>query len=371
MTYDFSAQGFKDLLIRSAKEIYKRTNQGIGETTQFQQFLLSLRSCIARRATRDFKVLIIKESCFSDLTSDICDRLDRVLDSDDFIQNNYVEFNSNLDIVMKMNEHLYSSSEDARSVYCELSKKGYVVFLLQSEGKVCYFINGDICGDEVIFYTSDALNSFEERKSIDQICGVFNEYRVHLQNRNNYSKFFVQKSHLHVLHKSLKSVQAESQFVSENKHLLRNKPEDSFREDLRFYLQAKLKNIIIPKEYVLNNFDRLDILLIDDLGSELYLIEVKWVGRSINPNGDKFGTKYDEKDINPDAIIQTVNYLKWLNEERKNVKIGYLVVFDARKDNLPDTGHEITPNIFNEEEKKHYRKFRKVPDFRVLNIHPN
>ncbi|MBP1615733.1 MAG: hypothetical protein H6Q13_3181, partial [Bacteroidetes bacterium] len=194
--------------------------------------------------------------------------------------------------------------------------------------------------------------------------------RQRLKSRDVYNKFFVSKSHLLSLKTDMGSQLDDKKYIYDNKQLLENKPEDKFREDLRFFLSEKLKANFLSKEYILENFKRLDIFILDESGYELYLIEVKWVGISINPSGKKTGTSYSERDIVPNAVKQTVGYLRQLFDEQKNIKLGYLAVFDARKEDLPDTGNSINNLCFENEDAIHFRKFRKIADFRVLNEHP-
>ena len=53
------------------------------------------------------------------------------------------------------------------------------------------------------------------------------------------------------------------------------------------------------------------------------------------------------------------------------VKLGYLVVFDARKDDAEgDTGDGRSLDMLEESYKKYERQFRKVADFRVVNEKP-
>src|SRR5690606_14624208 len=128
----------------------------------------------------------------------------------------------------------------------------------------------------------------------------------------------------------------EKKFISDYKHILRNRPEDTFRDDLRLFLTYHIK-ISQVKEFLLENMRRLDIYLYDEYG-EIYLIEVKWVGHSIHQEGKKFGTMFDSKDITPKAFFQSLEYLEELDKKGENIVRAYLVVFDARKENLDDTG---------------------------------
>ena len=129
--------------------------------------------------------------------------------------------------------------------------------------------------------------------------------------------------------------------------------------------------VFVYREVVLENLERLDIELMDEGGNDLYFIEIKWVGESIGPQGDSIGTSYNASPrINPDAVKQVLNYIRELLNENKNFKIGYLAVFDARKNDLPDTGEGISENDVPKDLIEYFPRFIKLPDFRVKNINP-
>src|SRR5690606_21096099 len=134
-------------------------------------------------------------------------------------------------------------------------------------------------------------------------------------------------------------------FIADYKHLLRNKPENTFRDDLREFLKFNLR-VTQVKEFLLENMKRLDIYLYDEFG-EIYLIEVKWVGQSIHPQGKKVGISFDGRDINPKAFFQVLDYLEELDNKGQNIVRAYLVVFDARKEDLNDTGNDFNDSLLN------------------------
>ena len=52
-------------------------------------------------------------------------------------------------------------------------------------------------------------------------------------------------------------------------------------------------------------------------------------------------------------------------------KLGYLAVFDARDEELPDTGLGMTIDQIPEKDRPAYYRHIKLDDFRVINEHPN
>lgn len=72
-----------------------------------------------------------------------------------------------------------------------------------------------------------------------------------------------------------------------------------------------------------------------DVCGELYFIEIKWLGISINDDGSGFSTKYTDSRAR-DGVIQTLEYIEELmNTSEKSLRHGYLAVYDARDDQPP------------------------------------
>lgn len=373
MKLQFSdSTSFKNYIKQKQDEIFKRTSDVMQESDNFKIFIAGLSSYLSSRAFLDIKVLLIKaEHLVQKLPMNFYSLLEGTLDSDDSLDNNYIIVDNNLNVVYKANDKAIISSDEARKMYATMSKDdGYIVFVLQPDALIKYFINGEDYG-EGIFLTNHDYNSYRRLKSTNELIPLFEEYRKKLNNRDTYSKFFLKKAHLKVLHSLISPKSDESEFIDSYKHLLNNKPEDAFREDLRFFLEGQLKTRMIKKELVLNDFRRLDIFLWDESGTEMFLIEVKWVGISVHQSGQKLGTEYQASDICPNAIHQSVGYLKQLHDERQNIKRAYLVVFDARPNDCDDTGHDINTIALSDDEKSHFYKFKKINDLKVRNFHPS
>lgn len=367
--FNFKTDSFKQFLKQKESQIHIRTENGIQETDNFKNLHRCLATYHRERPIKDFTALLISKDEINNLITDFSDKLFKTLDEENCIINNHLLFDKNLDLITFERNEIKDNNE-ARKHYIALSND-VCVFLINPKG-VHYFVDGKDVG-EAIFFTTDALNSYNELKDITKIIEIFDEYRNHLKIRDNYSKFFVSKSSKSSLCKHLKvnpSKKDYEDFINDNKQLLENKPEDRFREDLRMYLTKNLKATVLSKEYILDNFKRLDIFINDDFG-ELYLIEVKWVGISIHPLGQKIGTLYEAKDINPNAVLQTVDYIRQLNNENKNIKLAYLAVFDARNEDLPDTVDVFDEKHLIEDLNKYYPRFKKIADFRVINQHPS
>lgn len=361
---------FKDLLKRNEESIVNAALNGLEANDNFRLILSLIKAMCDKYADNSFKYIIISERDLLNLTNAADSAIEQMFTNPLFIQNRHIVIDSDFHI-KDVNNDSHSNNNETRRVFTEMSKEGLVVFMLSPEGIINYFVNGRD-GGESIFYASSALHSFISKKPISELQNVLEEYRKRLKLRDTYSKFFVEKSHLKSLKVDINSKLTEEQFIKANKQLLRNTPEDCFRDDLRLYLKEKLNIFFIPKEGMLENLKRLDIVMLDEDGQGLYFIEVKWVGTSIHPSGKKIGTPYDAKPrIVPDAFKQSIAYINDLLSENVNIKLGYLAVFDARNEDLPDTGKEMTIEQIPEEHRAAYCRLIKLDDFRVINEHPN
>lgn len=362
---------FKQMLEAKKQDIYRRTSDGIQETPQFQRLLTLFKESRRKYSEKDFRLIIISKEDLHALCQDADVKVQYLFRHSDFLTNRTVAVNSELLIVDKNNAAFPADNNDARRYFASLSLNtpDTIVFHIAPNATVNYFISGNDYGNGV-FYTLEAQQLYEERKTIEQLSEVLDDYRICLTHQDTYLKFFVDKAGLHALHKLTKSKEGIDNFISGHKHLLRNKPETLFHEDIRNYIKQHMR-VVVSKEVVLENQDRLDIELTNEDGNDLYFIEIKWVGESIGPNGDSISTKYDAHPrIQPDAVRQVVGYIDELLKEDKNIKIGYLVVFDARKEDMEDTGADIIESDVPENIRQHFHRFQKLPDFRVKNINP-
>ncbi len=360
---------FKGYLAGKKQDIYQRTNDGVQETEPFQRLLSILAQCRRKVEEQDFRLILISKEDLSRLCFDADTKAMNLFRNATFLTNRTVLVDSDLTIRNSNNDSFPDGDNDARRYFASLATDDMVVFHVAPNAMVHFFIDGNDYGDG-IFYTRDSLTRYEELRTIEQLREVLDEYRIELTHQNTYLKFFVTKSALRAFHALACPEKDERTFLENHKHLLNNKPEELFREDIRNYIKNHMK-IVVTREVTLENLDRLDIELTDEDGQDLYFIEIKWVGESIGPGGDNPGTEFKAQPrIKPDAVKQVVDYIDELLREDKNVKIGYLAVFDARKEDLEDTGTGISESDVPENLRKHFHRFVKLPDFRVKNINP-
>lgn len=360
---------FKALLAEKKQEIYQLTKDGIQETAQFRKLKTLLLEARRKNPEEDFRHILISKQDVLSLCEDASERVIELFNSYDFLTNRTVNIDSQLRILNFSNDPFPERNNDTRRYCASIATGDIVGFLLSPDATLHYFIDEKDYGDGV-FYTAEARKGYEELKTIERMEEVLNDYRVSLQQQDSYLKFFVTKAALKAFHQIASPETDEKSFLTDNKQLLNNKPEELFREDLRNYIKRHMK-IVVTREVMLENLDRLDIELTDEAGRDLYLIEIKWVGKSINAAGNGYGAEYKATPrINPDAVNQVVGYIDELLKAHQNIKIGYLAVFDARKEDMPDTGTGVTEEVVSKDIKQHFARFKKIPDFKVRNINP-
>lgn len=126
---------------------------------------------------------------------------------------------------------------------------------------------------------------------------------------------------------------------SDRRWILRNSPEDTMQHSLWRYLRQTLrgKNRVaeVDREQPVAGLRPPDIKITWSETTRIALIEVKWIGASVNKPGDGLSTFVpDESDAN-DGAQQLAHYLDANFRRAPNHQTkGYLVVFDARRRNL-------------------------------------
>jgi hypothetical protein len=370
MDYNFKANKyFKDILKSKEYLIVNQTSNSILESNEYKILFGNIRTLTKDNAFRGSKVILIKEDLLPKITAVDSTTVNKLFSNNTFATSDIIEINHDFEIIDFIREELPVKNNEARRFFVKLSNEGYLVFHV-----IDIYINTFISGEEFPesnFLSLQEKNKILEKKNIGQLNEVLESYRERLKDQPVYCKFFISKSHITSYHKDISSTEKLTKFITSNAHILNNKCEDKFREDLRLFLKDNLIVNVIVKEYILESKKRLDIFLVDDYGINFYLIEVKWVGESINPTGKVKSTIFKEKDINPSAVMQTLKYLEELDNKRENIVRAYLVVFDARKEDLPDTVENFDKSKLNEIQLKQYRKFEKIKDLRVKNFHPS
>lgn len=372
-----------ELFSISKEEIARKISNNTRNSANFKRLKAILRSFADAKklAANQVIVFIINES---DLET-----LDEDLDVDAFIDNTHlsIQLNDVIYLTQGLNIHAcdrlnnvfpgnVKDNNEVRRYLVDISLTSRCVVFHVSPNTIHDFAEGTDSGN-AIFYSEATLKNYEKKRDISELNAVLDEYQIHLADRNTYTKFFIPKTTITAWFRkdpknrnySITSSQFK-QFLSVNKHILRNKPEDIFREDLRSFLKDKIRNgFNISKEYILKSFKRLDIYTEDENGN-FYFLEIKWIGTSISSDDSGPGTKYDNRDINPAAFAQTLGYIEELDQMQVTVKLGYLIVFDARPNGTIDLNYQNNISI-SQNLHPYLGRFKRYSHFTVKNDHPN
>lgn len=232
---------------------------------------------------------------------------------------NYIKIDNRGKILEK--KYLDGNTAEIKKRLQELSASDYIFFF--GEKGITQFINGSVVDDNNIFYSRGDRIKYIEKKDISQINEVMENYaRQNVTQQVNYMCFFADKAAIS---------QIDSQKVGKN--ILRNKPEHYMRDHLCNYLTEHMRYTFTTEPELGQSKTKLDISF--DVCGELYFIEIKWLGVSINDEGKGFSTTYTDSRAR-DGVVQTLGYIEELmNTSEKSLRHGYLAVYDARDDHPP------------------------------------
>lgn len=371
MNYDFGGEEFKSQLKQKSNEIGERLSNTIIDSPNFLLLRNLLKAASDNYRVNDYHCLTISETDFLRLPEDMDEKVAALFKEPVFIKHYHVEIGQDFSILSNDDSVPSHNNNEVRRYYTELSKNRIVIFLFTSGQDVNYFVGG-IDGGNNIFYTKEEADSYIKKKKANELENVLEDYRVHLRQRDTYEKFFITKSMLNILYESLKIAKKnEKSFKKENGYLLFNKPESRFRDDLYFYLKSEMQAIINREDFQ-DDENRLDISVMDNFGTGIYLLEIKWIGKSISADDKGFGTEFSPTPHKvAEWVNQTVGYIKQKSDEHANIKNGYLVVFDARLNDITtDYDQMISVNVLEEDLKPFFYRFKKINDFRVKNTTP-
>lgn len=245
-------------------------------------------------------------------------------------------------------KNLEGRTNDIRNRICELSMSDYVFFF--GEGGITRFVNGHPYEDSNIFYSRSDRMRYKEKKDISRINEVIENYS---------SQFLTQQvNYMCLLADNATLRQINSEYIKRN--ILKNKPEHYMRDQLCQYLTENMRYTFTTEPELGQTKKELDIYF--DVSGELYFIEIKWLGVSIDDEGTGLSTAYTDSRAR-DGVIQTLEYIgELLNTSEKSLRHGYLLIYDARDKKKEVDFKEYS---FVKENLKSYLKY-----FSVLGILP-
>lgn len=114
-------------------------------------------------------------------------------------------------------------------------------------------------------------------------------------------------------------------------------PEDLLQQALFEYLDSRLRQCDVKREHNVDESKPVDIMVKWRGTSHMALIEIKWVGKSLKKDDlTKCSVCYTDARANKGAA-QLVEYIdKNLDSFSRDVTVGYLVVYDLRRENNTD-----------------------------------
>src|SRR6266700_638480 len=122
-----------------------------------------------------------------------------------------------------------------------------------------------------------------------------------------------------------------------NRLFLKNAPEHFMRDSLTHFLKIRLRGSIeVRPEQIVDDSHPVDIKVTWFSTNRLALIEIKWLGTPMKPDGHR-GNSYTDYRAREGAK-QLVEYLEAnLQQAPTHITRGYLVIIDCRRANLNDT----------------------------------
>lgn len=227
---------------------------------------------------------------------------------------NFIKINNLGDILET--SFLEGDTKKIKNKICELSEIDYIFFF--GEEGITRFIHGYPYNDRNIFYSRNDRMKYKEKKDISKINEVIDNYsRQFLTQQINYMALFADNS-------TLKQIDVD--YTKRN--ILRNKPEHYMRDQLCQYLTDNMRYTFTIEPELGQTKRELDIYF--DVSGELYFIEIKWLGVSINDSGTGLSRKHGLARAKK-GVVQALEYIdELLNSSEKSLRQGYLLIYDAR-----------------------------------------
>lgn len=261
---------------------------------------------------------------------------------------NFIQIDNNGDIIKK--EYKSFKTNEMKNELCHLSLNCLVFFF--GEQGITRYINGRSIEDGNIFYSREDRMKYYEKKDISQLDEVIKDYANKVVSQQvHYMCFFAENS-------SLKQICPS--FVHRN--ILKNKPEHYMRDHLREYLKSSMRYTFTIEPELGQSKKELDIYF--DVKGELYFIEIKWLGVSINDDGTGLSKPYTDYRAR-EGVTQSLEYIQELmNTTETSLRCGCLAIFDARdkKGKIDFQDYQFVNN-----ELKPYMQYFKLLDIIPLN----
>lgn len=150
-----------------------------------------------------------------------------------------------------------------------------------------------------------------------------------------------------------------------NRLFFKNAPEALLQEALCEYLMSTLRDqATVKREETVDESHPVDLRITFKSTNHMALIEIKWLGRSINESESGFTANYNVKRANEGAE-QLINYIDSNTESfPANATAGYLVVYDLRRNK--NTNPSKDKLVRKDADFYRYKELELKPDYREI-----
>ena len=182
-----------------------------------------------------------------------------------------------------------------------------------TNNEVCFFIEGN-CIDVVIngrtIKVIPDIFSIQKTRSYKNLIPI-SEYRV-LINKHYNEQVLREKGFCYWSNKS--------------ERILVSRPERHFTKNLETFLSNFVSDGIVDEECKnAHTNDRTDIRITTFFTKQIYIIEIKWIGKSEN-------TVYNDEEAQKRANVGILQLEEYLKDEKKCI-MALLIIYDARENN--------------------------------------
>lgn len=196
----------------------------------------------------------------------------------------------------------------------------------------------DLFIDGVLFSSDNFMKSYKDLMEINKMLSI-NEYEKLLKGFYEQNiRYDINKRYF--LRKDDIPREYHASTIEKYGKLLRNKPEVLFQIDFVTYLKNHCRDAVI-REYTTETGDRYDVLVLNECNHEVYVFEIKWLGRSIT-TGMRVFENYNNEKRAISGAYQLLDYIKNADTYKEYflefpVYCAILLVFDARDNNTDVT----------------------------------
>lgn len=189
----------------------------------------------------------------------------------------------------------------------------------------------DLFIDGVIFSADNFMRSYKDLMDAESMLSIYDYEKLLKGFYEQNIRYDINKRYF--LRKDDIPKEYHSDTIEKYDKLLRNKPEEFFQIDFVKYLKDHCRDAVI-KEYTTVTGDRYDVLVLNEDNHQVYVFEIKWLGRSIT-TGMKVFENYNDDKRAISGAYQLLDYVTNADTYKEYflefpVYCAILLIFDAR-----------------------------------------